>query len=99
MFGQAAPEGLLVDALLRFGPLGVLVIALAIGWLFTKPHVEDLRKTMEDLRTDLREARTDLKRSNEVASEILLPVANKTLEAINRFNEQMLWQQQRGKAS
>lgn len=88
-------EQILVEALLRYGPIGLVLIAIAVGWLYTKPHVDDLRATLEGCRTDLREARDEIRRDREIMQEILVPAVTKATELIQRVSEEM-W---RGRAA
>jgi hypothetical protein len=90
VIGQAG-EAILIDALVRAGPFALVLIALGIGWLYTKGHVVDLRDQIVELRKELKETRDALARSNEVSRDVLLPVAHQTLTAINTFNEELLW--------
>lgn len=36
-----------VDVLINFGVLGVILVLILAGWLFTKPHVDMLVKSNE----------------------------------------------------
>ena len=84
-------EGLLVEALVNAGPFALILVAIGLGWLHTRGHVEDLRREIGMLREDLKEARADINRANTVAREVLLPVAERTLAAINNFNDELRW--------
>lgn len=90
MIGQTG-ESLLVEALVNAGPFALILVAIAMGWLHTRGHVEDLRREIAGLRDDLKEARADINRANTVAREVLLPVAERTLSAINTFNDELTW--------
>lgn len=92
----AAPETLLIEALLRYGPIGLVLIAIGIGWLYTKPHVEDLRQSLTDCRNELKEAREDIKRLNEVMRDVLVPAVTQSTTLIQRVSEELLW---RGRAA
>jgi hypothetical protein len=88
-----ATESVLVEALLRFGPIGLVVIALAIGWLYTKPHVEDLRKALVDCREELKGTREELRAQNQIMREILVPAVTQSTQLVQRVGEELLWRQ------
>lgn len=91
MILSVAPESLLVDALLRYGPLGLVLIAIGIGWLFTKPHVDDLRKSLSECRAELKEARDDIRRLEALMRDAMVPAITQSTTLIQRVSDELLW--------
>lgn len=82
----------IVKLILSYGitPIVLIIMSMA-GFVYFKPAVDDLKKTLAECRSDLREARDDLKRQGDIVREILVPAVTKSTELIQRINEEILW--------
>lgn len=83
-------ETLIVDAALRYGPLGLILVAAATGFVVFKPHVTDLKEQITLLRSDLHEARTDHRRVQDVLGTIV-PAITQTQTAVQKLTDELLW--------
>lgn len=97
MISQVSSESVLVDALLRFGPLGIIVVAAAFGYVWFKPSVDELRDSLNITRGDLKEAREDLRRNTELLTSIIPAVTN-TAAMVQKLTEELLWRRGQGAA-
>lgn len=98
ILGQTgAAESVLVDAVLRYGPLGIIVVAAAFGWIWFRPSVNELRDTLTITRADLKEARDDLRRNTELLQSII-PAVTQTAGMVQRLSEELLWRGRQGAA-
>lgn len=96
MIAQAEP--VLVDAALRYGPLGLILIAAALGWIYFKPSVQDLRDALALARQDNKEVREDLRRNEELLKSIV-PAVTQTSAAVQELTRELLWRRDRGSAA
>jgi hypothetical protein len=86
-----ASESVIVEALLRYGPLGLVLIAIGAGWLFTKPHVDDLRESLKECREELKEARAEISELQEIMRTAMVPAITQSTTLIQRVSEELLW--------
>lgn len=85
------PESVLIEALLRYGPLGLVLVAIGIGWLFTKPHVDDLRTSLAECRAELKEARVEISQNAALMRDVMVPAVTQSTQLIQRVSEELLW--------
>jgi hypothetical protein len=73
-----------LPSLLQFGVLGLVIIALLLGWLWPRPSVEQLRRDKE--AAEARAVRAEAQR-DELARELqqALPILNETTVACRRM--------------
>lgn len=74
---------------LQFGVTGLVIVAALSGWIWFRPAVEELQKTLTECRTDLKEAREDLKRQGDIMREILVPAVVKSTELTQRVADEI----------
>jgi hypothetical protein len=84
-------EQLFVDFLVRAGPVGLILLAIATGFLYTKQHVADLRNSLVECRGELKEAREELRQMNVVMREVLVPAVTQSSVLIQRVNEEIVF--------
>jgi hypothetical protein len=83
VISQTAPVDPL-PGLIQYGVLGLVIIALLLGWLWPKPSVEQLRRdkqAAEDRATRAEQQRDELARELRTA----LPILNETTTACKRM--------------
>lgn len=91
-----------IQALINYGSLGIVVLAAATGFIYFKPHVDQLRDSLVDCRNELREARVELKEARdeirkdaEIMREVLMPAVTQSTAMIQRIQDE-LWRWGRG---
>jgi hypothetical protein len=84
-------DPVIIDALIRAGPVALILVALATGFLYTKQHVADLRAALVECRTELRESRLELKQMNEIMRDVMVPAVTQSTTLIQRVSEELLW--------
>lgn len=84
MLAQTAPGIDPVSSLVQYGVLGLVVVALLLGWLWPKPSVEQMRRDKE--AAEARAVRAEQQR-DELARELqsALPVMTETAAACRRM--------------
>ena len=85
MISQTAPvSGDPITGLIQYGVLGLVIIALLLGWLWPRPPVEQLRRDKD--AAEARAVRAEQQR-DELARELqsALPVMNETTRACQRM--------------
>jgi hypothetical protein len=84
VIAQTAPAIDPLPSLVQYSVLGLVIIALLLGWLWPRPSVEQLRKDKQ--AAEERAARAEQQR-DELARELAaaLPVLNETTTACRRM--------------
>lgn len=84
MISQTAPVGDPITGLIQYGVLGLVIVALLLGWLWPRPPVEQLRRDKE--AAEARAARAEQQR-DELARELqaALPLLSDTTRACQRM--------------
>ena len=96
MIAQAT-EGVLVEVALRYGPLGLIIVAAAFGWVWFRPAVNELKDNLTICRSDLKDAREDLRRNTELLQSII-PAVTQTATMVQKLSEELLWRGRQGAA-
>lgn len=89
MIAQAA-ESLFLESALRYGPLGLIIVAAALGLVWFRPAVDQIRQALDLTRADLLAAREDLRRNQELLQAIV-PAVTQTAASVQRLSEELLW--------
>jgi hypothetical protein len=96
ILAQASGESLFVDALLRYGPLGIILVAAALGFIYFKPAVDDLRRELADSKEERRQLLAEVKRLNELSREIVMPAVTQSTDLIRRITERQWREREQG---
>lgn len=87
-----------VDFLVNSGPIGVILVMAALGWVHFKPAMdqclrvnEQVRQDLLAAREDLRAARDELRTQEKLTREIVIPAVTEASVIIKNLSEQLLW--------
>ena len=89
MLAQASPEGVL-DTILNYGPFGIILVLLLLGWLFPKPMIDHLLHENERLRKDNEKVRDENRALRTGIEEKVTPALVRVTDVLNRLSERGL---------
>jgi hypothetical protein len=89
MIADQAVEPTSLFTWVQFGVTGLVIVAALSGWIWFRPAVEELQRTLTECRADLRQAREELKQQAELTREILVPAVVKSSELIQRVADEI----------
>ena len=74
----------ILAAILDYGPFGIILILLLVGWLFPKPMIDHLLKENERLRIDNEKVRDENRQLRSGIEEKITPALVRVTDLLDR---------------